>query len=133
MCQNGTQLSQLITHSLEIAVDSNVKLINLPTDAVIDATPLRRVKSYQARSAVILTFVAAMTRDRVWKAARVIRPKSDWSGRTEFYFTEIAKRTRERHQTHTEDELQDVRNDAIDTQEGRRAAKLKKNMSVPTK
>ena len=117
---------RFINEALGSLVESNGHLINLPTGAVIDATPLHRIKNYQARSAVILTFVAAMTRDRVWKAARVIRPKSDWSGRTEFYFTEIAKRTRERHQTHTEDELQDVRNDAIDTQEGRRAAKLKK-------
>ena len=106
---------RFIKEALESLVESNGQLINLPTDAVIDATPLHRVKSYQARSAVILTFDATGTRDRVWKAARVVRPNSNWSGRTDFYFTEIAKRTKVRHQTHTEDELQDMRNDAIDT------------------
>ena len=106
---------RFIKEALESLVESNGQLINLPTDAVIDATPLHRVKSYQARSAVILTFDATGPRDRVWKAARVVRPNSNWSGRTDFYFTEIAKRTKVRHQTHTEDELQDMRNDAIDT------------------
>ena len=117
---------RFINEALGSLVESNGHLINLPTGVIIDATPLHRVKSYQARSAVILTFHAAVTRERVWKAARVVKPNSTWSGRTDFYFTELAKRIRIRHQTHTEDELQDMRNNAIDTQEVRRAAKLKK-------
>ena len=105
---------RFINEALGSLVESNGLLINLQTDAVIDATPLHRVMSYQARSAVILTFDTTGTRDRVWKAARVIRPNSIWSGKTEFYFTEIAKRTRVHHQTHTEDEHQDMRKDAIE-------------------
>jgi len=82
---------RFINEALGSLVESNGLLINLPTDAVIDATPLHRVMSYQARSAVILTFDTTGMRDRVWKAARVIRRNSFWLGKTEFYFTEIAK------------------------------------------
>ena len=54
---------RFIKEALESLVESNGQLINLPTDAVIDATPLHRVKSYQARSAVILTFDATGPRE----------------------------------------------------------------------
>ena len=40
-------------------------LMNLPMGMIVNATPLHRVTSYQARSAVILTFDTTETRDRI--------------------------------------------------------------------
>ena len=80
----------------------------------------------EARSAVILTFDTTDRRDRVWRAARAVKPNANFSGRTEYYFTEIAKRTKMCRQQHSEEEHQGVENDSKNTQEERRAAKSKK-------
>ena len=56
---------RFIIEALGSLVESNGFLINLPMGAIVDATPLHRVRSYQARSAVILTFDTMETRDRV--------------------------------------------------------------------
>ena len=89
------------------------KCYPLPGDALVDATPLHRVNSYQARTAVILTFDAEQTRDRIMKAVREGSTSSSGSGGTSFYFTEIPKRTKVNRQTHTEDEM---RNEAGSSQ-----------------
>ena len=115
-----------IIEALGSLVESDGFLINLPMGAIVDATPLHRVTSYQARSAVILTFDTTETRDRVWKAARAVKPNTNFSGRTEYYFTEIAKRTKMRRQNRTEDEHQGMGNDTENTQEEKRTMKLKK-------
>ena len=52
-----------IIEALGSLVESDGFLINLPMGAIVDATPLHRVTSYQARSAVILTFDTTDTRD----------------------------------------------------------------------
>ena len=117
---------RFIIEALGSLVESNGFLINLPMGAIVDATPLHRVMSYQARSAVILTFDTTETRDRVWKAARAVKPSTNFSGRTEYYFTEIAKRTKMRRQKRTEDEHQEMGSDTENTQEEKRTMKLKK-------
>ena len=117
---------RFIIEALGSLVESNGFLINLPMGANVDATPLHRVTSYQARSAVILTFDTTETRDRVWKAARAVKPSTNFSGRMEYYFTEIAKRTKMRRQNRTEDEHQGMGNDTENTQEEKRTMKLKK-------
>ena len=51
--------------------DALISLMDdLPSDALIDASPLNRVSSHQARTAVILTFDTELTRNRVLKAER---------------------------------------------------------------
>ena len=117
---------RFIIEALGSLVESNGFLINLPMGANVDATPLHRVMSYQARSVVILTFDTTETRDRVWKAARAVKPSTNFSGRMEYYFTEIAKRTKMRRQNRTEDEHQGMGNDTENTQEEKRTMKLKK-------
>ena len=117
---------RFIIEALGSLVESNGFLINLPMGANVDATPLHRVMSYQARSVVILTFDTTETRDRVWKAARAVKPSTNFSGRTEYYFTEIAKRTKMRRENRTEDEHQGMGNDTENTQEEKRTMKLKK-------
>ena len=117
---------RFIFEALGSLVESDGFPINLPMEAVVDATPLHRVMSYQARSAVILTFDTTDRRDRVWRAARAVKPNANFSGRTEYYFTEIAKHTKMCRQQHSEEEHQGVENDSKNTQEERRAAKSKK-------
>ena len=117
---------RFIIEALGSLVESNGFLINLPMGAIIDATPLHRVTSYQARSAVILTFDTTDTRDRVWKAARAVKPNTNFSGRTEDYFTEIAKSTKTRRQKHSKEEHQEMESDTKNTQEEKRTVKLKK-------
>ena len=117
---------RFIIEALESLVETNGFLIHLPMGAIIDATPLHRVTSYQARSAVILTFDTTDTRDRVWRAARAVKPNANFSGRTEYYFTEIAKRTKTCRHQHSEEEHQEMENDTKNTQEEKRAAKPKK-------
>ena len=51
--------------------DALISLIgDLLSDALIDATPLNRVDSHQARTAVVLTFDTEKTRNRVLRAIR---------------------------------------------------------------
>ena len=86
---------------------------DLPGDALVDATPLHQVNSYQAKTTVILTFDAEQTRDRIMKAVREGSTSSTGSGGTSFYFTEIPKLTKVNRQTHTEDKM---RNEAGNSQ-----------------
>ena len=95
---------------------------DLPGDALVDAAPLHRVNSYQDRTAVILTFDAEQTRDRIMKAVREGSTSSSGSGGTRYYFTEVPKRTKVNRQTHIEDE---TRNEAG-------SSKGKKMKSKPT-
>ena len=99
---------------------------DLPADALVDATPLHRVNSYQARTAVILTFDTVVTRNRVLRAFREGKTNYTCKGGTDFYyFTEIPRRSRVRRQTHTEDELQEMRNEARNSREERPNSKTK--------
>ena len=63
-----------LMESIETLIFINDALIilvgNLPSDALIDATPLNRVDSHQARTAVVLTFDTEKTRNRVLRAIR---------------------------------------------------------------
>ena len=95
-------------------------LINLPMGTIADAAPLHRVTSY-------LTFDTIETRDRIWKAAKAVKQNTNYfSGNKEYYyFTEIAKRTKPRRQNHTEDEHQEMGEEAENTQEEKRAIKPK--------
>ena len=90
--------------------DALISLIgDLPSDALIDATPLNRVDSHQARTAVVLTFDTEKTRNRVLRAIRERRANTAIPREVNFYFTEMPRRSRARRQTHTEDELQAMR------------------------
>ena len=63
-----------LMESIETLIFINDALISLvgdlPSDALIDATPLNRVDSHQARTAVVLTFDNEQTRNRVLRAIR---------------------------------------------------------------
>ena len=108
--------------------DALISLIgNLLSDALIDATPLNRVDSHQARTAVILTFDTELTRNRVLRAIRERRANNAIPREVNFYFTEMPRRSRARRQTHTEDELQAMRNEAMESREERPKGKAKKS------
>ena len=108
--------------------DALISLVDdLPSDALIDATPLNRVDSHQARTAVVLTFDTEQTRNRVLRAIRERRANTAILREANFYFTDMPRRSRARHQTHTEDELQEMRNEAMKSREERPTGKAKKS------
>ena len=108
--------------------DALISLIgDLPSDALIDATPLNQVDSHHARTAVVLTFDTEQTRNRVLRTARERKTDNTIPKEKNFYFTEMPRRSRERHQTHTEDELQEMRNEAMRSREERPTGKAKKS------
>ena len=84
-----------LMESIETLIFINDALIilvgNLPSDALIDATPLNRVDSHQARTAVILTFDTELTRNRVLRAIRERRANSAIPGEANFYFTDMPR------------------------------------------
>ena len=86
---------------------------NLPSDVLIDAHPLHQVSSQQARAAVVLTFNTELVRNQIMRA---YRDNTATKSKAYYYFTELPKRLRVRRQTHSEDELQDMRKEAKDSQ-----------------
>ena len=99
-----------LMESMETLIFINVALISIigdvPSDALIDATPLNQVDGHQARTAVVLTFDTELTRNRVLRATRERRANNTIPKEVNFYFTEMPRRSRARPQTHTKDELQ---------------------------
>ena len=73
--------------------------------------------SHHARTAVVLTFDTEQTRNRVLRTARERRADNTIPKEKNFYFTEMPRQSRPRPQTHTEDELQEMREEAIESQE----------------
>ena len=123
--------------SIETLIFINDALIilvgNLPSDALIDATPLNRVDSHQARTAVVLTFDTEQTKNRVMRAIRERRANTAIPREVNFYFTEMPRRSRALRQTHTEDELQAMRKEAMESQEERPKGKAKKSSKDKSK
>ena len=110
--------------------DALTSLISdLPGGALIDATPLNQVDSHHARTAVVLTFDNDQTKNRVLRAARERENDSKIPAEKKSYFTAMPRRSRPRPTTHTDNELQDMRAEAIKTQESARS-KAKKSSKV---
>ena len=120
-----------LMESIETLIFINNVLISLigdlPSDALIDATPLNRVDSHQARTAVALTFDTELTRNWVLRVIRERRANNAIPREVNFYFTEMPRRSRALRQTHTEDELQAMRNEAMESREERPKGKAKKS------
>merc|ERR1712086_717084 len=83
-------------------------IIDLPPGAVIDATPLNRVDSTHARTAVVITFDSVQTRDLILRKAKEREADNSIPKAQKYYFTEIPKRSHSRLQTHTDYEVQDM-------------------------
>merc|ERR1712086_1194289 len=83
-------------------------IIDLPSNAVIDATPLNQVDSTHARTAVVITFDSVQTRDRILRKAQEREADNSIPKAQKYYFTEMPKRSHPRLQTHTDYEVQDM-------------------------
>ena len=108
-----------LMESMETLMFINEALISLfsdlPSDAVIDDTPLNRVDSHHARTPVVITFDSELTRNQILKKAREREADHSIPKENKFYFTEMPRRSRPRLQTHTDDEVQEMREEARET------------------